>query len=154
MNVVSLRSHVGPNKLLENLSRNMMTGIFLSSVPGAYFNGILICFFVDLIRQHGFILSPWKVAKLTWPILKSLLLGFVPAVLISQFIQYFTSPALSISLILGALGVFVSAVLLHRVLLTKVNKATNWNIAIVVLALIQLALLGFLHSSISGLETA
>lgn len=111
-----------------------MNAIFFGSIPGAYFNAVLVCFFVNLLRQNGLVLNPFKAAKLIWPAFKSMLLGFVPAAILSSLIQWLIPSLSSASLIIAPLGALVSAILLHRFLLNDVSNSKPWNIAIAVLA--------------------
>ncbi|MEL6684518.1 MAG: hypothetical protein AAFN63_18580 [Pseudomonadota bacterium] len=119
--------------------------LILTSLPGAYFNALLACFFVLLIKEQGLVVSPLKFFGIFWPVLKPLLLGFFPAAVIgllvlqlgpSQNIVYYT--------ILISFGLFVSAALFHRYLLTKFHKMVVWHLLIMVLIFLQLALFSIL----------
>lgn len=124
------------NMLADQTTRKdqiIMNTFILGSVPGAYFNAVLLCFFVNLLRQNGLVLNPVKAAKLIWPVFRSMLLGFVPAVLLSSIIQWLIPSLGNITLVLGPLGALVSAILLHRFLLGEVGNPRQWNIAIAIL---------------------
>jgi hypothetical protein len=120
-----------------------MVGIFLASVPGAYFNAVLVCFFVNLFRLHGLVFNPTKALKLVLPAFKTMLSGFVPAVILTTAIQMSTPSMTYGPLLLVPLGILVSAVLLHRMLLAEISNTRNWNVAIAILALVQAGFVGF-----------
>lgn len=127
-----------------------MAGVFLGSIPGAYFNAVLICFFVNLFRQHGLVFNPVKAMKLIWPVFKAMLLGFIPAAIASTVIQQLVPSLVNAPLLIVPLGALVSAVLLHRMFLTEIGNTRNWNIAVAILAVVQIALLGFSLSHIQN----
>lgn len=110
-----------------------MSAIVFGSIPGAYFNAVLVCFFVNLLRQNGLVLNPFKAAKLIWPAFKSMLLGIVPTAILSSLIQWLIPSLSSANLVIVPLGALVSAILLHRVLLDNVSNPKLWNIAIAIL---------------------
>jgi hypothetical protein len=64
-----------------------MVGLFLGSVSGAYPNSVLMCFFVNLLRQHSLVYNLKKVMALGWPAFRAIILGFVPAVVMATFIE-------------------------------------------------------------------
>ena len=128
-----------------------MVGLFLGSVPGAYFNAVLVCFFVNLFRQHGLVFNPVKAVKLIWPVFKAMLLGFIPAAIASTVIQQLVPSLVNAPLLIAPLGALVSAVLLHRMFLTEISNTRNWNIAIAILTLVQVVLVG---SALSQLQSS
>ncbi len=115
---------------------------FLGSIPGAYFNAVLICFFSNLLRHHGLASNLINAIKLSWPVLEAILAGYVPAVLISAIIQYFVPSLASVQYLLIPLGVLISATLLRRTFLTENSKTKKWNIVIIILTLLQVMYLG------------
>ena len=119
------------------LRNEFLNIIFATSLTGIYFNSVLICFFVNLLRQNGMVLSPIKAARLVWPAFKSLLLGFFPAALLSALIQWLAPSFNSITFAIISMGGLISAILLHRYLLGEVNSTRPWNVAIVLLTLLM-----------------
>ena len=115
----------------------MMFALGLSSIPGAYFNAVLICYFVHLLRTHGLIFNPVRVVKLMWPVLKAMLCGFVPAAIITAILLNHQASSPNLALVLGPLGALVSAIVLHRLLLRDISETRPWTMAIVILALVQ-----------------
>jgi len=81
-----------------------MSGVFLVSVPGAYFNAVLMCFFVNLYRQHGFVFNPVKAMKLIRSAFKAMLLGVLPAVILSMVIQQLMPSLIHAPLLIVPLG--------------------------------------------------
>jgi hypothetical protein len=124
-----------------------MNTIVLGSLPGVYFNAVLICFFFNLLRQNGLVLNPVKAAKLIWPVFKSMLLGFVPAAILSSLIQRLIPSPSIIAIVIVSLGALISAILLHRFLLGEVDSPRKWNIAIAILVCAMILLLWTSFSS-------
>ena len=118
-----------------------MNTIVLGSLPGVYFNAVLICFFVNLLCQNGVVLNPVKAVSLIWPAFRSMLLGFVPAAILSSLIQQLIPSPNIITIVIVWLGALVSAILLHRFLLGEVDSPRKWNIAIAILACAMILLL-------------
>ena len=122
--------------------------IELLNIPGAYFNALLVCFFVVYFREYGFILNPLralKSLKAFWPVLKASLFGFIPAVLVLIVAQRL-APNLSNTYqrAIPALGIFISAVLLHKHLLPQFKNRIFFNISVAVLIALQVALIATL----------
>lgn len=118
-----------------------MNAIVLGSLLGVYFNAVLICFFVNLVRQNGLVLNPVKSAKLIWPLLRSMLLGFAPAAIFISLIQQLIQSPNIVTVVIFSLGALVSAILLHRFLLSEVDNPRKWNVAIAILACAMILLL-------------
>lgn len=127
-----------------------MVVIFLGSIPSTYFNAVWMCFFVNLLRQHGLVFNPMKAFKLVWPAFKTLLVGFVPAALLIPVVQKLMPSLTYAPLLLVSLGLLVSAALLHRMLLTHISNTRKWNVAIAILAIVQVVLLGFALSQLES----
>lgn len=128
---------------MDNLLNNPLALLF---IPGAYFNAVMICLFFKTLRRNGPIFNPLKAAKLLWflfkLLLRALLFGFIPAVLISTLFRYIAPNwnLTAISIIL--LGILFSAFLIHRVALTEVVAKTKWNWAIAIMTLFQITAFG------------
>lgn len=120
--------------------------LFLFYILGAYFNAVMICLFVKTLRRNGPIFSPLKAVKLLWPLLKTLvkalLLGFIPAVLLSRLLEYIVPSWNLVALAIILLGVLFSAIFVHRIVLTDVVALAKWNWVIVTLTLLQITAFG------------
>lgn len=120
--------------------------LYLFYIPGAYFNAVMICLIVKTLRRNGPIFSPLKAMKLLWPLLKTLvkalLWGFIPAVLISALVRHFAPSGSWVSISIILLGILMSAIYVHRVVLTDVVEQAKWNWVIVILTLLQIAASG------------
>lgn len=120
--------------------------LFLFYIPGAYFNAVMICLFVKTLRQNGPIFSPLKAVKLLWPLLKTLvkalLLGFIPALLLSKLLQHIAPSWDLVALSIILLGVLFSAIFVHRIVLADVVTQAKWNWVIVTLTLLQIIAFG------------
>lgn len=120
--------------------------LVLFAIPAAYFNAVMICLLVKTLRRNGPIFNPLHAVKLLWSLLKillkALLVGFVPAMLLSALVRYITPSWSLFSIFVVLLGTLLSAVLIHRVLLTKIVAQTKWNWAIAILTLFQIAASG------------
>ena len=117
--------------------------LILTSLPGAYFNAVLVCYFVS-----GLFPKPMAAMKSEWPFLRSVLAGFVPASFLSALIQWQLPTYNGFAIFVVCVGVVVSAVLLHRSLLTEAKQPRRWNTAIAVLACGMIVLLGLSLNSL------
>ena len=109
---------------------------FLTSLPGVYLNATLLAFMIIQIRKHGFIFSPVKIARVSWPLFRGLLLGAIPALLITSAFQQLEQP-IWISQATLMVGFLFSAVLLHRASLEQVTNSKKCNWLIYILAAFQ-----------------
>lgn len=116
----------------------MMVALGLGSLPGAYFNAVLICYFVHLLRTHGMTFDPLKVVKLMWPVLKAMLFGFLPAAIVTAILLNHQASSPNLALVVGPLGALASAIVLHRLLLRDITDTRPWNKAIGILVLVQI----------------
>jgi hypothetical protein len=119
-----------------------MVGLFMGSISGAYLNSVLMCFFVNLLRQHGLVYDLKKVMALGWPAFRAIILGFVPAVVMATYIEWLVPSLTSVVPLSIPVGAFVSAVLVHRFFLTVVGNSRIWNFAILTLTGVQISLSG------------
>ncbi len=106
----------------------------------AYFNAVLLCYFFHLFRKYGVVLNPVKAWKLLWPILRAMLLVVFPAFLLGLVVMGLVPSLAFVSISLVVLGIFATAILFHRSLLTEITSPKNWNIAIAIMIVAQLAL--------------
>lgn len=114
-----------------------MTTLLLTSIPASYFNAAMICFFATVLRQHGLIFNPITSAKLMWPLIRAVLIGFVPAAALGNLLLAFAPSWGTVGLVLVSLGALLGAILIHRIVLGVVTRKVRWNWAIAVVTLIQ-----------------
>lgn len=113
----------------------------LLGIPGAYFNAMLFCFFVALFQEDRPTLNLVKSLKAFWPALKATLVGFLPAAVIaSTILWFFPSLPDRYQVTVMLLGVFVSAVVLHRFLLNKFEKWVAFHLSAAALIALQVGL--------------
>lgn len=119
------------------------TQIFFFSLPGIYFNSVLIVWFTTIFSIHGFIFSPIRAFKTMKPVMKALLYGFIPGALISNVIA-FSSDSVSILATLPAvIGVAVSAYILHKDLFIISLNARRTAIFVAVFFVLMAVLFGW-----------
>ncbi|MEM7215214.1 MAG: hypothetical protein AAF423_06690 [Pseudomonadota bacterium] len=115
----------------------------LGAMVSAYFNAAMMCFLAKIAYEHGTIWNPVKAVAVLWPMLKAILLGFLPAGFLSAVFLYFFPGWEQVPIIIISFGVLVSALLLHSYLLALVEHRPGWNWAIAILAFTQIG--GYLY---------
>ncbi|MDA7963858.1 hypothetical protein [Ruegeria sp.] len=88
--------------------------LFALSIPGVYFNSVLIVWFITIFSIHGFIFSPVRAFKTMKPVMKAFLYGFIPGALISNIIAFNMETANILAMLPVVFGVAVSAFVLHK----------------------------------------
>lgn len=117
---------------------------FLLSLPGTYFNSVLLVWFFVLFSEHGLIFSIARAFSVLKPLLKCLLYGIIPGTIISNIIAFVEKNSIFWVSVPVLVGMAVSAWLLHKEVLLHVQRKRTGNIAIAVVFLTMTALVGWI----------
>lgn len=112
----------------------------LLSIPGAYLNAGIVCYFIWLIQRRGTADDPGSGWGWLRPLGPVALWGVVPGAILGNLLALFGSTFAG-SLVF-AIGALVSAVMLQRLLMARVHRPDRWNLAILVLTVAIMALSG------------
>lgn len=117
--------------------------LLVLSLPGAYFNSVLLVWFFVLFSEKGLVFSISRSFSALKPLLRCLLFGIVPGTILSNIIAIFgTNSVFSVSVPV-LIGAVVSAWILHRDILAHVQNKRTVNIAIAIIFLAMVALVGW-----------
>ncbi|WP_170556997.1 hypothetical protein [Ruegeria atlantica] len=114
--------------------------LFLLSLPGLYFNSVLLVWFFVQFSEHGLIFSIARSFSVLKPLLRCMLYGIVPGLIVSNVIVFFGTNSILLISIPGMVGAAISAWLLHKEILGNVQNKKTGNIAIAVVFLAMAAL--------------
>jgi hypothetical protein len=112
------------------------------SLPGIYFNAILICWFTVYYQKNGMVSSSIKPMKSIRPLLKAFAVGGLPGLVLSNILLFQLPKAGALIISTPALiGILISGILLHKDFLSNVGKKRTWNIRIALIIIVSTVLL-------------
>ncbi len=127
--------------------------LFVLSIPGVYFNSVLIVWFVTMFAKHGLIFSPIRAFNVMKPVLKAFAFGFIPGAIISNLIAFSTGKINFLIVLPAMAGIVVSAYILHQDLLRQSQSTRKANIFILIIGVMMSVLAGW-ALVLEGLKTA
>ncbi|WP_171207338.1 MULTISPECIES: hypothetical protein [unclassified Ruegeria] len=118
--------------------------LILFSIPGVYFNAVLLTWFVETFRKNGLVFAPARGFKLMTPVFKAFLFGVVPGAVITNYLAFYTEkPHVYVSVPM-VIGIVVSGIVLHRDLISHSENLPKTNAVIAGIGLALAVFWGFI----------
>ncbi|KPN62010.1 hypothetical protein SAMN04488527_11818 [Aliiroseovarius crassostreae] len=117
--------------------------LFVVSIPGIYFNPVLIVWFVTMLAKHGLIFSPIRAFNVMKPLSKAVLYGFVPDAILTNVITFSLGKSNLLVILPAVIGISFSAYMLHWELIINSANSRRTNIYVLNVGLIMTLSLGW-----------